>query len=256
MYIDTHAHIYMDAFEGEHNDIVARALGANVSKIVMPNVDLPSINEVFKLHASHPNACHPMVGLHPCSVKADYKTVLSELYPLLDKQGVVGVGEIGVDLYWDKTFQAEQEESFRMQIAWALEKDYPIAIHSRSSIDVTIRIVSEMQNGNLRGIFHCFSEGPEEAKKIQGLGFLMGIGGVVTFKKNQALRDTIKDVPLSSLVLETDAPYLTPMPYRGKRNESSYIPFIAEAVAGAKEMSVREVAETTTQNALTLFGLE
>ncbi len=256
MYIDTHAHIYTTAFEGEYDDIVSRALAAKVTKVVLPNIDVPSMEQVFSLSASHPQHCYPMVGLHPCSVDSDFKKNLDLLYPFLDRSDVVGVGEIGIDLYWDKTFQEEQEIAFRRQIAWALEYDFPIAIHSRASLDITIRIVTEMQNGNLKGIFHCFSESIDDAKKIMDVGFYMGIGGVVTFKNNQALRDTLKNIPLNALLLETDAPYLTPMPYRGKRNESSYLPHIAEAIAVSKETTIKEVAKTTTQNALTLFRME
>ena len=255
MFIDTHAHIYTDAFQNEYAEIVDRAKSANVNQILMPNIDVKSMKDVMDLHKMYPDACLPMVGLHPCSVKEDYEEELSILSTYLQKDEIIAVGEIGLDLYWDKTFAEEQTIAFRTQIQWAKQHDLPIVIHSRSSIDQTIAIVAEEQDGNLRGVFHCFSEGIEEAKAIMDLGFYMGIGGVSTFKKSQDLRDTIDKTPLEYLLLETDAPYLTPMPYRGKRNESSYIPYIAETIAKVKSMTVEEIAEKTTANATVLFRL-
>jgi len=255
MFIDTHAHIYTDAFQDEYAEIIQRARDANVHRILMPNIDGNSMNDVMNLHNLFPDTCLPMVGLHPCSVKADYEEELRNLSNYLGQSNIIAVGEIGIDLYWDKSFEQEQIIAFKKQIQWAKEYDLPIVIHSRSSIEKTIAIVEEEQDGNLRGVFHCFSEGWGEAKAILDVGFYMGIGGVCTFKKTQDLRDTIAQIPIDRLLLETDAPYLTPMPYRGKRNESSYIPYIADTVAKTKNISIDEVAEKTTANAKALFRL-
>ncbi len=255
MYIDSHAHIYTDAFDNEYADIVQRALNAKVNRILMPNIDAKSIKDVMNLHEMYPEVCLPMVGLHPCSVKEDYQSELDSLSTYLDKDSIIAVGEIGIDLYWDTIYEAEQIEAFRIQVQWAKDSDLPIVIHSRSSIDKTIAIVKEMQDGALRGVFHCFGEGLQEARAIMEVGFYMGIGGASTFKKNQDVRDTIGQIPIDSLLLETDAPYLTPMPYRGKRNESSYIPYIANTIAVAHGISIEEVAEKTTFNAKKLFRL-
>ncbi|MFT4565187.1 MAG: TatD DNase family protein [Saprospiraceae bacterium] len=255
MFIDTHAHIYTDAFKDEYAEIVERAREANVNRILMPNIDAKSMKDVMDLHKMYPDACFPMVGLHPCSVNESFEEELDKLAEYLSKKEIIAVGEIGIDLYWDKTFEKEQTLAFRIQIQWAKKYDLPIVIHSRSSIDKTIEIVREEQDGSLRGVFHCFSEGIEEAKEIMDVGFYMGIGGVSTFKKTQDLRDTIAKIPLDHILLETDAPYLTPMPYRGKRNESSYIPYIADTVAKVKKLSIEEIAEKTTANAEALFRL-
>lgn len=255
MFIDTHAHIYTDAFQDDYAKIVQRAQDAHVERILMPNIDVNSMNDVMQLHKMYPDVCFPMVGLHPCSVNGDYERALESLAVYLKNEEIIAVGEIGMDLYWDTTFEKEQTIAFRTQIQWAKQYNLPIVIHSRNSIDRTIAMVREEQDGNLRGVFHCFSEGLPEAKAIMDLGFYMGIGGVCTFKKTQDLRDTITQIPIDSILLETDAPYLTPMPYRGKRNESSYIPYIAETIAIAKEMSVEEIAEKTTANAKALFRM-
>ena len=255
MFIDTHAHIYIDAFQDERAEIVERAQNAKVHRILMPNIDSKSMKDVMDLYKMYPNTCYPMVGLHPCSVKADFKEELETLAEYLNMKEIIAVGEIGIDLYWDKTFEKEQTLAFRTQIQWAKKHDLPIVIHSRSSIDKTIAMVREEQDGSLRGVFHCFSEGIQEAKAIMDLGFYMGIGGVCTFKKTQDLRDTIAQIPIEHILLETDAPYLTPMPYRGKRNESSYIPYIAQVIASAKQMTIEEIAEKTTANAEALFRM-
>ena len=213
------------------------------------------MEKVFGLSRQFPDVCHPMVGLHPCSVQKEYQPQLDELKKHLDHESVIAVGEIGIDLFWDTSLHKEQEEAFRVQIEWAKEKDLPIVIHSRNSLEHTIRIVTEMQDGSLKGVFHCFGESKDEAQKIMDVGFYMGIGGVATFKKTQALRDLIKETPITALLLETDAPYLTPAPYRGKRNESSYIPYIAEVIAQAKGMDIEEVGRVTSENARQLFKI-
>lgn len=255
MYIDTHAHIYMEEFRDEYEDIVIRALAAKVNRILMPNIDLATMKDVLSLHNMYPDVCLPMVGLHPCSVTANYIDQLKSLEKYLPMEEIIAVGEIGMDLYWDVSLEKEQEEAFRMQIEWAKAHDYPIVIHSRSSIDKTISIIEQLQDGSLRGVFHCFGEGMAEAKRIMDVGFYMGIGGVSTFKKTVELRETIAAIPIKYLLLETDAPYLTPMPYRGKRNESSYIPYIAAVIAEAHNISIESVGKNTSDNAAALFGL-
>ncbi|MEL6122478.1 MAG: TatD family hydrolase [Bacteroidota bacterium] len=255
MYIDTHAHIYTPQFADEYDDIISRAVDVGVERIIMPNIDLTTVESMMELSRRYPQSCLPMIGLHPCSVTEAYLQDLDSLQPYLEDQEVVGVGEIGIDLYWDKTFVKAQKDAFRIQVNWARERQVPIAIHSRDSIEMTIDIITEMQDGRLRGIFHCFTSGSEEAKRIVNLGFHVGIGGVATFKKSTDLRKTIASIPMDSIVLETDAPYLSPSPYRGKRNESSYLPHIAEVVSTSKETSLEEVRNRTTENAKTLFGL-
>ncbi len=255
MYIDTHAHIYVDQFNNDFNDVIIRAEKSKVSQILMPNLDFNSIVDVLNRASTYPLICKPMIGLHPCSVKEDWEKILTTIEPYIHKEGVIGIGETGIDLYWDNTFAKEQEESFRQQISWSLTYNLPIVIHSRAAIDHTIRIVSEMQNGSLRGVFHCFDQNIEHAKKIMDLGFFMGIGGVITYKKNNELREAISKIPMEYIVLETDAPYLPPTPHRGKRNESSYIPIIAEKLATCYNCDIRKVAEITTYNAKQLFKL-
>lgn len=255
MFIDTHAHIYMDKFEEDIDDIIKRSLDAKVNQILLPNIDVNSMESVFSLSRAYPNICKPMVGLHPCSVGASWKTVLNTLSSSLSEENIVAVGEIGVDLYWDTTFKKEQEDAFRYQIEWAKELDLPIVIHSRAAIDRTISIVTEMQDGRLKGIFHCFDQNLEAAKSIIDVGFLMGIGGVLTYKRNHELREVVKNIDLSHIVLETDAPFLPPVPFRGKRNESSYIPLIAERLAELHNTTIEHVAKTTSENAIALFSL-
>lgn len=255
MYIDTHAHIYSDAFHDQYDEVVDRAVKAQIQQILMPNIDVSSMSDVINLHQRYPEVCLPMVGLHPCSVDSNYREALQSLQVYLTDSTIIAVGEIGIDLYWDTTYEKEQIEAFATQIQWAKEADLPIVIHSRSAIDRTIAMVREHQDGSLRGVFHCFSEGVQEVEAIMELGFYVGIGGVVTFKKNQSLRDTIAATPLSRILLETDAPYLAPMPYRGKRNESSYIPHIAQVLADVYKTSITEIGAQTTQNAKDLFRL-
>ena len=255
MFIDTHAHIYIDRFKDDLKEVINRSLEQNVTQILMPNIDVETMDDVIATGLSFPDICKPMVGLHPCSVNEQWKEALQKLRPYLDDERVVAVGEIGVDLYWDKTFATAQEEAFRYQISWAKELNLPIVIHSRAAIDITIDIVTELQDGNLKGVFHCFDQSLEHAQRIMDTGFYMGLGGVITYKKNIAIREAISEIPMSSLLLETDAPYLPPVPYRGKRNESSYIPIVAEMLSQIKGISIDEVAQSTTANAKTLFGL-
>ncbi len=209
---------------------------------------------MIELEQQFPDHCKAMMGLHPCSVKENYLDELEIVKKWLDQRPFAAVGEIGLDYYWDKTFIPEQKQAFQQQIEWAVAFDIPIVIHSRDSLQDCIAIVRENQKGTLKGIFHCFGGNLKEAHQIMDLNFLLGIGGVVTYKKS-GLADVLKNIPLSSLVLETDAPYLTPVPFRGQRNEPSYLKYIIEKIAEAKNCSIEEVAAVTTLNAQKLFGI-
>lgn len=253
MYIDTHTHLYLQKFDDDRKVCMEGAIEVGVSKFYLPNIDVSSIAQIHALVKEYPDHCIPMMGLHPCSVEKDYESTLkiiqAELYGQND---YVAVGEIGIDLYWSKELKSQQIESFTIQIEWALELGLPIIIHSRNSIDECIDIVSQYKGKGLTGIFHCFSGSIEQASKIQDLGFLMGIGGVVTFK-NSGLDKVVEKIPLESIVLETDAPYLAPHPFRGKRNQSKYIPIIAEKVAAIKNINIEKIAMVTTENAKRIF---
>lgn len=235
--------------------MISRAITSGVTKLFLPNIDEKSISGMEQLCSKYPDHCFPMMGLHPCSVKPDFHQTLNKMEKLLETGNYYGVGETGIDLYWDVTFQKEQEESFIRHIEWALAFDLPVIIHSRESQDLTIDIIGRFQNGKLRGIFHCFGGTVEQAKRIEDLGFMLGIGGVITFKKSD-LRDVVKFVSPACLVLETDSPYLAPTPHRGKRNESAYIHLIASELATALEMSPGELSELTNSNANRVFQKE
>jgi TatD DNase family protein len=250
--IDTHTHLYLEDFQQDIEEVLGRAISEGVTRFYLPNVDSSSIPDLLKLENQYPE-CIAMMGLHPCYVKENVIDELKLVEEWLRKRPFAAVGEIGLDYYWDKTFVAEQKEAFRKQIDWALELNLPIVIHSRDSMQDCIDIVKEQQNGHLRGIFHCFGGTVEEAKQIMDLGFLMGIGGVVTYKKS-GLAEVLSSIPLEYLVLETDAPYLSPVPFRGKRNEPSYLKHVVSKMAEAMNYSVEEIAVQTTLNAQKLFG--
>lgn len=253
MFIDTHAHLYHKQFEHDREAMVQRALDAGVKKLFLPNIDQESIASMDALAETYPAHCFAMMGLHPCSVGEDNDAVMAEMERLLRTRRYCAVGEIGIDLYWDKTWLAQQQEVFRQHVRWAKELDLPIAIHCRNSFAETIAIVEEENADALRGVFHCFTGTPEEAHRIIALGgFVLGIGGVITYPKG-GLFETMQVVGPEHCVLETDAPYLAPVPYRGKRNESSYIPHIAEKLALATGRSVETIATITTTNAERLF---
>jgi TatD DNase family protein len=252
--IDTHAHLYADEFQGEINTIIHRARHSGVSAIVLPNIDLSSLQPMLQLSSAFPDICFPALGLHPTSVKENYCAELEQLKLAFDKHKFVAVGEIGMDFYWDTTYAEQQADAFRIQIGWAVEKNLPIIIHTRKSFEETFKIVSAFK-GKVRGVFHCFSGSKEEAQRIISLGgFLLGIGGVITYK-NAKLPEVLKDIPLEHLVLETDSPYLPPVPYRGQRNESSYITYIAQQLAASHNKDVSEIISVTAANARSLFGL-
>lgn len=252
--VDTHAHIFLEEFDSDQRAMLDRAREAGIEKILMPAIDSGTHERLFSLAASQPELCKPMIGLHPCSVKENYREELKIVADFLEKQKVVAIGEIGLDFYWDLSFRDQQHEAFGQQLQWARERGLPVSIHSRNATDECIAQVKELQDGRLRGVFHCFSGTVEQAREIIDLGFHLGIGGVLTFK-NAGLDKVVKDLDLSHLVLETDAPYLAPVPYRGKRNESAYLKPVAQKLADIKEMSLDLIEKITTENAKKLFGL-
>lgn len=254
MYIDTHSHIYSAEFNSDTPDMLERAGESGVKKILMPAIDSGTHEAMIALEKSTEASCLAMMGLHPCSVNESIDKELEIIDNFLKQRKFVAIGESGLDFYWDITFKKEQYQAFERQIEWALEYDLPIVIHSRDSIDECIEVISQYRNKGLTGVFHCFGGTQEQAEKIIENGFYLGIGGVLTFKKS-GLDAVLKELPLTNIVLETDAPYLAPVPYRGKRNEPAYIPFIAQKLADVKEISIDEVAAITTKNAENLFKL-
>jgi TatD DNase family protein len=250
--IDSHTHLYVKTFRGDIAQVMERAEQEGVSQFYLPAIDSEEIPAMLELEQKYPGKCIAMMGLHPCSVKDNYREELAIVSDWLGKRSFAAVGEIGLDYHWDKTHVQEQKDAFHQQIEWALQYGLPIVIHSRESMEDCIRIVQEHQRGELRGIFHCFTGSLDSAREIIETGFYLGIGGVLTYK-NSGLAEVLKDIPLEHMVLETDAPYLTPVPFRGKRNESSYIKYVAEKLAEVKGVSKEEVAKITTANAQNIF---
>ncbi len=253
MFIDTHTHLYDVQFGEDRDEMIVRALSAGVERMYLPNCDSSTLPAMLDLVAAFPRNCFPMMGLHPCSVKEDYKAELDLVRRELETGRYFGVGEIGLDYYWDTAFVSAQQEAFRIQTDWAIQFGLPIIIHTRESLADGMAIVREKQQGSLKGIFHCFGGTVEEAEEIIDLGCYIGIGGVATFK-NSILPQTLTHIDLQHIVLETDAPYLAPVPYRGKRNESAYIPLIARKIAEIKNCPVEIVETITTENARKIFG--
>ena len=254
MLIDTHAHIYTADFNDDREEVIRNAVEAGVGKILMPNIDAETLRDVLRVAEQFPGICQPMTGLHPGSVDAGYKDQLDKLGQSFHDHPFIGIGEIGIDLYWDKTYISEQKEAFREQLRQAGFHKLPVVIHVRNSFDEVFSILKEEQDGSLRGIFHCFSGEEREAGMVTGLGFYLGIGGVVTYK-NSLLPEVLRSVGPKHLVLETDAPWLSPVPKRGRRNECSYLPFIAAKVAEVYPLPVEEIAAITTRNAGELFHI-
>jgi len=257
MLFDTHAHLYAAEFEADREAMMERASTQQVTHIMLPNIEESSVAGMYALQQRYPQQVLLAMGLHPCSVKEDYVRVLKNLEQELDRpdKKFYAIGEMGLDFYWDKQYAEQQREAFRIQCTWALQRQLPLLIHSRESTRSCLDLLQEMDPDNkLRGVFHCFSGTAEEAEDIVARGFYLGIGGVVTFKKS-GLSDLLQPIPLQHLVLETDAPYLAPVPYRGKRNESSYLPLIAQHLALTRNISVEEVGRITTENAMALFGI-
>lgn len=251
--IDTHSHIYSEEFDADRTEVVRRAKDAGVERIIMPNVDSESLQRMLDTEKQYPNYCYAAIGLHPTSVEEKYRDVLDLVWSELERRKYVAVGEIGLDFYWDKTFIQEQVIAFQTQVEWALEYNLPIIIHVRNSHKETIEALKPFKRKGLRGVFHCFTGGRKEADEIFALGdFLLGIGGVVTFK-NSGLAENLKDIPLQKLLLETDSPYLTPTPYRGKRNESAYMALVCNKLAEVYGIPIEAIDRITTRNADNLF---
>ena len=253
MLVDTHCHLYLEEFEQDISSVMDRAAEAGVEKFYLPAIDKTVAEAMLALEAAFPGRCFSMMGLHPCSVKENYEDELQQVESWLAKRKFAGIGETGLDFYWDRTFEQQQYIAFERQIKWALQYNLPVIIHARNATQECIDVVKRHQDGRLTGIFHCFSGTHEQALQVTEAGFYLGIGGVLTYK-NAGLAEAIKNIPLEHLVLETDAPYLSPAPYRGKRNESSYLALVADRLAAVKGISRQEVEAITSVNAENIFG--
>jgi TatD DNase family protein len=254
-FIDTHTHVYLPEFDEDRDEVIKRALDNGVTKMLMPNIDITSVDQMLSVKLRYPGICLPMVGLHPTSVKEDYLSQIAKLEELYELNKFIAIGEIGIDLYWDKTFINEQITAFRHQISFALERNLPVVVHARDSFREVFSVLDEFRNSGLKGVLHAFTGGKEEIQKAVYLGFKLGIGGIVTFK-NSGLDAGIKEAGLENIVLETDSPYLAPAPHRGKRNESSYICIINKKIADITGVSEEAVAATTFRNSSELFNLK
>jgi len=254
LYIDTHTHLFLTQFEEDRHKIVQKAIDIGVEKMLLANINSETISAMHQLCQDFPHNCYPMIGLHPCDVKTNYEQELDIIKFHLDKGNYIAIGEIGIDLYWDKNTLRNQKKAFRKQLIWAKEYNLPVAIHIRESFDEVFEVIEEVNENKLKGVFHCFTGTKEQGQKAIDMGFMLGIGGVVTFK-NSGLDEVLKNLPLENILLETDSPYLAPTPHRGQRNESSYIPLIAKRLADIYNVSIKEVAKTTTKNAKILFNL-
>jgi TatD DNase family protein len=254
MIIDTHCHLYLDEFKNDITEVMKRAEDAGVNKFYLPAIDSTEIENMLLLESKFPGKCFAMMGLHPCSVKENYQAELTIVQDWFAKRKFAALGEIGLDFYWDKTFEKQQYEAFQKQIELSLQYNLPIVIHTRNAMQETIDVVKEYVQAGVKGIFHCFGGTIENAKEIIAAGFYLGIGGVLTYKKS-GLAEVLEQIDVKHMVLETDSPYLTPVPFRGKRNESSYLKYIVEKLALIKNISVEEVAAVTSANAEKIFGL-
>jgi TatD DNase family protein len=252
--VDTHSHIYLDSFNDDRDRVIADAGKNGISSILLPNIDASSINALNKVVMDYPGICFPMMGLHPTSVKENYHDVFEVIRNEMMTGNYIAIGEIGIDMYWDKTKLREQSLVFEQELDLALSLRKPVVIHARESFDVIFEILRKYEGTSLNGVFHAFSGTPEQALHVVDIGFFLGIGGLVTYK-NSGLENTIRAVDLRHFVLETDSPFLPPDPYRGKRNEPAYLTFVAETVARLKSSDISEIARITTENACTLFGL-
>lgn len=251
--IDSHAHIYLNEFDPDRDEVISRSVNIGVEKILMPAIDSTTHQLMLDTEKMYPGICRSMMGLHPCSVKANYREELEIVEKYIVDQPFIAIGEIGLDFYWDLTYKEQQYEAFRQQLDWSVRHNLPVSIHSRNATAECIEVIREF-GGQARGVFHCFSGNGEQARALIELGFYLGIGGVLTFK-NSGLDTVVRNLDLKTLVLETDAPYLAPVPFRGKRNESGYLSYIVQKLADIKEMTVGQIAEVTTANAKNLFGL-
>lgn len=252
--IDTHTHLYLEEFDSDISEVLSRAANIGVKKFLLPAIDSDAFDRLHHLAAAFPEQCLPMIGLHPCSVKQNFADELALVQQELEKGKYVAIGESGLDFYWDKTFTREQYDSLKMHAEWAIHYDLPLVLHTREAMQETIEVIKLYRGRGLRGVFHCFGGSIHEAREIIENNFMLGIGGVVTFKKS-GLAEVLKDVHLEHIVLETDSPYLAPVPYRGKRNESSYLELIASKLAEIKNVAVEKVAGQTTINAERMFKI-
>jgi TatD DNase family protein len=252
--IDTHSHIYLDEFSLDREKVMENADKAGIIRILMPAIDSAVHDKLIETETRFAKVCVSMMGLHPCSVKANYLDELGIVREWLNRRKFIAIGETGLDFYWDVSFKSEQYDAFQQQIELAMQYDIPVVIHSRNSIDECIEMIAKNQKGKLKGVFHCFSGSLEQAQQIIQLGFHLGIGGVLTFK-NSGLDKVMENIGLEKIILETDAPYLAPVPFRGKRNEPSYITYVAEKLAGIRGMNIEEIAGITTTHAEKLFLL-
>jgi len=252
--IDTHCHLYSEEFKPDRDEMMQRAIASGIQRFYMPAIDSSTTEAMLMIENGYPGRCIAMIGLHPCSVNNNYPEELDHVEKWLFKKTFAAVGEIGLDFYWDKTFIDQQFIVFRRQAELALKYNLPIVIHSRNATSETIQVIKEFSGRNLKGIFHCFGGSIEEASQITDAGFSLGIGGIITYK-NAGLAEVISEIDIKHIVLETDAPYLAPVPYRGKRNESSYLELIAKKISEVKNIPFEKVIEITTVNALNIFSL-
>ena len=253
-FIDTHSHLYLPELDKNRDEVINRAIRKGINKICLPNIDIRSVKPMMDLVNKYPDFCFPMSGLHPTSVRKNYRDVLKKVQEYLLKENFIAIGEIGIDLYWDKTCKEEQKKAFREQITLAIDNHLPVVIHIRKSFDEVFQILDEFKPDYPKGIFHSFTGNSDQANRAIAMGFKLGIGGIVTFK-NSGLDKVVKDIDLKHIVLETDSPYLAPVPKRGKRNESSYLVFTAQKIAELHNITIEKIAEITTQNALKIFKL-
>jgi TatD DNase family protein len=251
---DTHTHIYYEADLSKRQQLMKNCFDNQISRLFLPNVNSKSVNMVMNLAKEYPQNCFPMLGLHPCDVKESYLEELTLIREQISQHKIFAIGEIGIDLYWDKEYLKQQQFAFREQIQWAKDLNLPIVIHCREAFNEVFEVLEDLKDEKLRGIFHCFTGDLEQAHHAIELGFYLGIGGVVTYKKS-GLDQVVKNIDLKHIVLETDAPYLAPVPYRGKPNESSYLIHVAEKVADLHEISITSLAEITTANSIKIFGV-
>jgi TatD DNase family protein len=255
-FIDTHTHLYAEEFDPDRETVIQQAIRNGVDRLLLPAIDRSYYERMMSVAGNHKEVCFPMIGLHPTSVKANFREELDFVRKTLKENHnkFYGIGEIGIDLYWDRTFENEQSTAFSDQLDLAIEFQLTVAIHTRNSFDIAMNLIRRKNDPGLKGVFHCFSGSVEQAKQATGLGFMLGIGGIITYK-NSGLQKVVESTGLEYLVLETDAPYLPPVPHRGERNESAYIPVIAQKIAEIKQISIEDVAEKTTRNAVSLFKL-
>ncbi len=253
MIVDTHTHLFVEEFDADREEVIERAKSSGIEKFVLPNIDIESIKRLKKTVAAYPDEMLPLMGLHPTSVKENYQEVLSKIKEELDSGIYYGIGEIGIDLYWDKSFLKQQQDAFQTQLQWAKEKKLPVSIHIRDAFDEVFEIIEQEKSADLTGVFHCFTGNKAQAQKAIDLNFFLGIGGVITFK-NGKIDKFISDISPENIVVETDAPWLAPTPYRGKRNEPAYINLIIDKLAQIYEMNREELACLLYHNSMDIFN--